>query len=131
MASGANLKVEDTETIQSLDQTEGLSSNRANNTQEESEETKKDEKVDKEEDGAKATNVKSTKQRMQTAKVGILDLSLFGSDVMSDGVQVATHYANCNYNWAALTAVFMFLPVAAESLTLLGEPSKKHVNSNS
>ena len=39
--------------------------------------------------------VEASGKRAHALKVGILDVSLFGADVMSDGVQVGTHYRNC------------------------------------
>ena len=49
-------------------------------------------------------------QRWQIAKVGILDVSLYSADVVTDGVVVATHISNCHEVWAMITAVLMLLP---------------------
>ena len=57
-----------------------------------------------------------TSQRCQTAKVGIFDVALYSADVVTDGVQVATHYSNCHWVWAALTALFMIFPAMIESV---------------
>ena len=47
--------------------------------------------VEKQGDSAVDTSGK----RAHAVKVGVLDVSLFGADVMSDGVQVATYYRHC------------------------------------
>ena len=67
------------------------------------------EEEDKEED------VKS--QRCQTAKVAILDISLYSADMVTDCVQVVAHNSNCHWLWATLTAVYMLLPALTESMT--------------
>ena len=60
-----------------------------------------------------------TNQRWQIAKVGIFDIGLYSADVVTDGVQVATHISNCHVIWATLTAVFMILPAFTDSIGFL------------
>ena len=55
-------------------------------------------------------------QRCQTAKVAILDISLYCADVVTDGVQVVAHNSNCHWLWATLTAFYMLLPALTESM---------------
>ena len=57
----------------------------------------KDESVSGDEEKTQEVSVvvEASGKRAHALKVGILDVSLFGADVMSDGVQVATHYRNC------------------------------------
>ena len=55
----------------------------------------KDESGDEEKIQEDSVVVEASGKRAHALKVGILDVSLFGADVMSDGVQVATHYRNC------------------------------------
>ena len=57
----------------------------------------KDESVSGDEEKIQEVSVvvEASGKRAHALKVGILDVSLFGADVMSDGVQVGTHYTNC------------------------------------
>ena len=57
----------------------------------------KDESVSGDEEKTQEVSVvvEASGKRAHALKVGILDVSLFGADVMSDGVQVGTHYRNC------------------------------------
>ena len=77
------------------------------------EEKAEEEKTVEEEDKVEEENVTS---RWHAAKVGIFDISLYSADVVTDGVQVVTHYFNCHKIWAQATGLFVLLPAITESV---------------
>ena len=73
--------------------------------------------VEEDDNGEEEEDAKS--QRWQMAKVGIFDVGLYSADVVTDGVQVATHLSNCHKLWATLSAAFMILPALTDSIAFL------------
>ena len=65
---------------------------------------KEGEEVNAEEDG------------IQMGKV--IDASLYGTDIMTDGIQFVHHRLNCHWRWAIGTATFMLMPAVVEAIAL-------------
>ena len=65
---------------------------------------KEGEEVNAEEDG------------IQMGKV--IDASLYGTDIMTDGIQFVHHRLNCHWRWAIGTAAFMLMPAVVEAIAL-------------
>ena len=48
----------------------------------------------------------------------VLDASLYGTDIMTDGIQFVHHRLNCHWRWAIGTATFMLMPAVVEAIAL-------------
>ena len=120
MAARSDPNMKDSELIEIEDGSEEPTKNFGASSEAEStgaenngEEKAEEEKTVEEEDKGNEEDV--TSQRLHAAKVGIFDVALYSADVVTDGVQVATHLASCHTVWSILTAVFMIFPAMVES----------------
>ena len=48
----------------------------------------------------------------------VIDASLYGTDIMTDGIQFVHHRLNCHWRWAIVTAAFMLMPAVVEAIAL-------------